>query len=91
MVEEFCAMHEHLKRLKALHQLSLRRGTPFNVPAKRPAKTNSMKRRETFDRNVAVKALGVLTEKYEERSLSVLPLDPPPRGHFTFMDTRCGD
>ena len=89
MVEEFCAMHEHLKRLKALHQLSLRRGAPSNIPTKRTTKTNRMKRRENFDRNVAVKALGVLTEKFEERSLAVLTMDPLPRGHFTFIDTRC--
>jgi len=85
MIEEFCAMHEHLKRLKALHQLSLRRVTPSMIPPK----TNRMKRREHFDRNAAIKALGAMTNKFDMLNHSGKAVESQSREHFTFNDTRC--
>jgi abnormal spindle-like microcephaly-associated protein len=88
MVEEFCAMHEHLKRLKALHQLSLRRSITSTFSTKRNIKVNRMKRRENFDRNIAVKALGLMTEKFDARSLAATTVAPHSREHFTFKDSQ---
>jgi abnormal spindle-like microcephaly-associated protein len=84
MVEEFCALHEHLKRLKALHGLSLRRARPSHTTTKRETnkKPNRIKRRENFDRNAAIKVLGVMVDRFE--AVVVSPAEVAGRQHFTF-------
>lgn len=83
MVEEFCALHEHLKRLNALHQLSLKRARPSNAASQRELnkKPNRMKRREHFDRNAAIKALGEMVCRFET---FVASPNEVGRQHFTF-------
>jgi hypothetical protein len=85
LVEEFCAMHEHIKRMKALHQLSLRRSRPVTASTRREAckKLNRMKPREFFDRNAAIKSLGLMAEKFEACSL-LSPTNATGKQHFTF-------
>ncbi len=86
IVEEFCAMHEHLKRLKALHQLSLRRSKSSVSGMKRDVskKLNRMKRREHFDRNVAIKSLGEMVEKFESHEFVSSTMETGRQHHFTF-------
>lgn len=86
VVEEFCALHEHLKRLKALHQLSLRRSIPSGSNVRRDAiqKLNGMKRREHFDRTAAIRMLGVMAERFEAASHQSTKKESDRQQHFTF-------
>eukprot|EP00934_Nitzschia_sp_Nitz4_P008780 Nitzschia sp. Nitz4//scaffold206_size41850//5431//13286//NITZ4_007417-RA/size41850-processed-gene-0.40-mRNA-1//1//CDS//3329541550//8770//frame0 len=82
MVEEYCAMHEHLKRLKALHQLSLRRAKP-NAPHKRPE--SRLTKRSHFDRNRSIRALGSLVSRFEQYVSVVSPSSRSMGAkHFSF-------
>jgi hypothetical protein len=77
-------MHEHLKRLNALHQISLRRERP--QPANRrdtKKRHNRMHKREFFDRHKAIKVLGELIKSFETHSLLVVT-PTGERQHFTF-------
>lgn len=65
MVEEFCAMHEHFKRLKALYELSVKRSKPRPHGSRKPTKKpNRMKRRSDFDRLQAIRHLGSMVDAF---------------------------
>mmetsp|Transcript_16947 Transcript_16947/g.41278 ORF Transcript_16947/g.41278 Transcript_16947/m.41278 type:complete len:2524 (+) Transcript_16947:69-7640(+) len=62
-VKDFCGMHEHLKRLKGIYKLSLRRARPATTVAKKKTENiQKYERRETFDRSEALKVLGELID-----------------------------
>lgn len=62
-VKNFCGMHEHLKRLKGIYQLSLRRARPAAATTrKRTGRTQKYERLEIFNRSEALKVLGELIE-----------------------------
>lgn len=85
-VEDFCSMHEHLKRLKALHQLSLRRAHPNTaIKRDRTIVPNRMKRRDIFDRTYSIKTLGALVDAFENHRPAVSSSSEisQPR-HFAF-------
>jgi abnormal spindle-like microcephaly-associated protein len=86
IVEDFCAMHEHLKRLKALHALSLRRSKSSTSATRQDlgTKLNRMRRREHFDRNLAIKSLGSMVAKLESRVLVTAANENGTPQHFTF-------
>lgn len=78
-VQEYCASHEHLKRLKGLYQLSTRGSQPLHKKNSK-TKENRMKRREFFDRHQSVKLLGGLIRTIE----SLEPVEINHQKHFTF-------
>lgn len=80
-VKEFCGMHEHLKRLKGIYKLSLRRARPAGTVSKRNTKSvQKYERREVFDRSEALKVLGELIDFVEEPRES--PSSIMSKNHF---------
>jgi len=80
-VKGFCGMHEHLKRLKGIYKLSMRKARPAATATKKDTKsTQKFERRETFDRSEALKVLGELINFVEVPSVS--PSSIVPTKHF---------
>jgi hypothetical protein len=77
-------VHEHLKRLNSVHQLSIRRVQSrklVKLVKQSEKKLDKMKgKRETFDMHKAVKVLGKMIQSFEK-----LPTKPAPgEKHFKF-------
>jgi abnormal spindle-like microcephaly-associated protein len=79
IVQEFCGAREYLKRLKALHKLSVRGTQPTNVK-KMKTRENRMKRRAVFDKHQAVNVLGGMIRSIE----TLAPSQTGHQKHFTF-------
>jgi hypothetical protein len=74
-------VHEHLKRLNSVHQMSIRRVQSRKVVKPSEKTLDKMKgRREAFDMHKAVKVLGKMIKSFEK-----LPVRPAPgEKHFKF-------
>jgi hypothetical protein len=65
-VAQFCATHEHLKRLKEVYRVVGRRGVNMRETKKcRDSTMYALRKRDNFNRDHAIKILGEMIETYE--------------------------
>lgn len=73
-VAEFCATHEHLKRLKEVYRVVGRRRLqhqamlPLSNCDQRPWKSRGLQKQDEFDRDASIKTLGEMIEAFTSTS-----------------------